>query len=268
MDRLSQRTGSSTLAAIFAVAAIAVAACSSGGGASPSAAAAASPSAAAPAASAAASGGAIEVKAVEDAKLGAYLVGPDGKTLYVFTKDTGGKSVCNGDCAKNWPPLTVEGDAAVKAGEGVTGKFATVKRDDGTTQVTYEGAPIYYWAKDTKPGDVTGQGVGGVWFVAAVAGGPGGADASGAPSAAAGGGTPAKIIDFGFEPASINIKVGESVTWTNTGAAPHTATADDGSFDSKNMANGATFTQAFAKAGTFAYHCAIHPAMKGTVTVQ
>ena len=162
----------------------------------------------------------------------------------------------------------------VKAGEGATGKFATVKRDDGTTQVTYEGAPIYYWAKDTKPGDVTGQGVGGVWFVAAAAGGPGGADASGAPasgapaSAAAGGGTPAKIIDFGFEPASINVKVGESVTWTNTGAAPHTATADDGSFDSKNLASGATFTQAFAKAGTFAYHCAIHPAMKGTVTVQ
>jgi len=90
-------------------------------------------------------------------------------------------------------------------------------------------------------------------------------------SAGVGGGRrrdPGHIIDFGFEPASINVKVGESVTWTNTGAAPHTATADDGSFDSKNMANGATFTQAFAKAGTFAYHCAIHPAMKGTVTVQ
>ena len=95
----------------------------------------------------------------------------------------------------------------VTAGDGVTGTFGTVKRDDGTTQVTYAGAPIYYFAKDTKAGDVTGQGVGGVWFVAAVAGGPGGATASGAPasggaSAAAGGGTPAKIIDFGFDPAN------------------------------------------------------------------
>ena len=133
--------------------------------------------------------------------------------------------------------------------------------------MTYEGAPIYYFAKDTKAGDVTGQNVGGVWFVAAVSGGPGGA--SGAPaSAGAGGGTPAKIIDFGFDPASITVKVGESVTWTNTGAAPHTVTADDNSFDSKSLAGGATFTQTFAKAGTFAYHCAIHPGMKGTVTVS
>ena len=73
----------------------------------------------------------------------------------------------------------------VNAGDGVTGTFGTVKRDDGTTQVTYAGAPIYYFAKDTKAGDVTGQGVGGVWFVAAVAGGPGGATASGAPASGA-----------------------------------------------------------------------------------
>jgi predicted lipoprotein with Yx(FWY)xxD motif len=262
--RLSGRTRSSTtLAAIVAGAAIIVAACSSSGGASPSAAAAAS------AASAAAStaGEEYEVKKATDAKLGDYLVGEDGKTLYVFTKDTGGKSVCNDQCATNWPPFTLETGETVKAGDGVTGTFASVKRDDGKMQVTYDGAPIYYFAKDTKAGDLAGQGVGGVWFVAAVAGGPGGA--SGAPaSAAAGGGTPAKIIDFGFDPASIAVKVGESVTWTNTGAAPHTVTADDNSFDSKSLAGGATFKQTFAKAGTFAYHCAIHPAMKGTVTVS
>ena len=105
MDRLSQRTRSSTtLAAIVAVTAIVVAACSSSGGASPSVAAPASA-----AASAAASPGEVyEVKSVQDAKLGAYLAGEDGKTLYVFTKDTGGKSVCNGDCAKSWPPFTLE----------------------------------------------------------------------------------------------------------------------------------------------------------------
>ena len=128
--------------------------------------------------------------------------------------------------------------------------------------MTYAGAPIYYFAKDTKAGDVTGQGVGGVWFVAAVAGGPGGATASGAPAPARllrRRWTPAKIIDFGFDPASVSVKVGGSVTWTNTGATAHTVTADDGSFDSKSLASGATFSQTFAKAGTFAYHCAIHP---------
>jgi predicted lipoprotein with Yx(FWY)xxD motif len=266
VDRLSQRTRSSTtLAAIVAATAIIVAACSSSGGASPSAAAAAS---AVASAAASAAGEVYEVKAVQDAKLGSYLVGEDGKTLYVFTKDTGGKSVCNDKCAQSWPPFTLDAGEATKAGDGVTGTLATVKRDDGTTQVTYDGAPIYYFAKDTKAGDVTGQNVGGVWFVAAVAGGPGGASAAPAASAAAGGGTPAKIIDFGFDPASLSVKVGESVTWTNTGATAHTVTADDGSFDSKSMAAGATFSQTFAKAGTFAYHCAIHPGMKGTVTVS
>ena len=86
------------------------------------------------AAASAAPAGGLEVKAVQDPKLGAYLVGQDGKTLYVFTKDTGGKSVCNGDCAKNWPPFTLDADETVKAGEGVTGTFATVKRDDGKTR--------------------------------------------------------------------------------------------------------------------------------------
>ena len=100
-----------TLAGLVAVAAIVVAACSSGGGASASARQPRPRQPASAAASAAASTGGLEVKAVQDPKLGAYLAGPDGKTLYVFTKDAAGKSVCNGDCAKNWPPLTVDANA-------------------------------------------------------------------------------------------------------------------------------------------------------------
>ena len=162
----------------------------------------------------------------------------------------------------------------VKAGDGVTGTFATVKRDDGTTQVTYAGAPIYYFAKDTKAGDVTGQGVGGVWFVAAVAGGPGGADGLRCAGLR-------RRVRCGRrwntgEDHRLRLRPGNASTSRSVAAsrgrirAPtaHTVTADDGSFDSKSLASNATFSQTFAKAGTFAYHCAIHPGMKGTVTVQ
>ena len=107
-----------------------------------------------------------EVK-VATATVGKFLTGEDGMTLYIFKKDTTpGKSACNGDCATKWPPFVIEADDTLKADDGVTGKLATIKRDDGTDQVTYNGAPLYYFAADTKAGDTTGQGVGGVWFIA------------------------------------------------------------------------------------------------------
>jgi plastocyanin len=75
------------------------------------------------------------------------------------------------------------------------------------------------------------------------------------------------IVDFAFDPAAVEIPVGATVTWTNTGAAPHTATASDGTFDSGQLAPGATFSHTFTAAGTFPYVCQIHPQMTGTVTV-
>jgi plastocyanin len=75
------------------------------------------------------------------------------------------------------------------------------------------------------------------------------------------------IVDFAFQPGSLEVPVGSSVTWTNNGAAPHTATADDGSFNSGNLAPGASFSQTFNAAGTIAYHCEIHPNMVGSITV-
>ena len=75
------------------------------------------------------------------------------------------------------------------------------------------------------------------------------------------------IAGFAFAPASITVKVGTTVTWTNEDAAPHTVTAVDGSFKSGSLAKGATFSQTFAKAGTYQYGCDFHSAMKGTVTV-
>ena len=90
---------------------------------------------------------------------------------------------------------------------------------------------------------------------------PAGSAAAAAPGAVT-------IADFAFAPDTITVAAGTTVTWTNNGAAGHTVTADDGSFDSKTIASGATFSQAFAKAGTYAYHCSIHSSMTAKVVVQ
>ena len=89
------------------------------------------------------------------------LVGANGMTLYTFDRDVAGsgKSVCNGPCATNWPPLTAEGAAP-------SGDDRVVTRDDGGMQLAYKGKPLYYWIKDTKPGDKTGEGVNQVWRAA------------------------------------------------------------------------------------------------------
>jgi len=90
------------------------------------------------------------------------LVGPNGMTLYTFDKDEAGsgKSVCNGPCAVNWPPLMAS------ASDQASGDFSIITRDDGAKQWAVKGKPVYYWIKDTKPGDKTGDGVNKVWQVA------------------------------------------------------------------------------------------------------
>jgi predicted lipoprotein with Yx(FWY)xxD motif len=96
--------------------------------------------------------------------LGSFLVDEKGMTLYLFTKDTPNTSVCYDKCATAWPPLLTTGDPV--AGEGVDAtKLGTTTRTDGSVQVTYNGWPLYYYEKDKAAGDVTGQDVGGVWYV-------------------------------------------------------------------------------------------------------
>lgn len=105
--------------------------------------------------------------AVAETDLGEILVDGDGMTLYLFTEDPPDESVCVDDCLAAWPPLLVDGEPQL--GDGVDPDLvATITReDDGSTQITYDGAPLYTWASDTEPGDVTGQDVQGVWFVVA-----------------------------------------------------------------------------------------------------
>ena len=105
---------------------------------------------------------AATVKTASDAKLGTILVAANGKTLYIFDKDTANTSNCSGTCIAKWPALTATG---TPTGDGVKGKLATITRADGGTQVTLDGKPLYFYAADTKAGDTNGDGVGGIWHV-------------------------------------------------------------------------------------------------------
>jgi predicted lipoprotein with Yx(FWY)xxD motif len=111
------------------------------------------------------------VRAAHNAKYGSLLVSAAGKTLYHYTPDKHGAVKCTAACAKFWPPLVVPRDTKPKAGAGVSAaKLSTVKRPDGTTQVTYAGFPLYRYSGDSKAGDVKGQGFEGVWHAVTSAG--------------------------------------------------------------------------------------------------
>ncbi len=105
------------------------------------------------------------VTVTQNATLGGIFTDSNGMTLYVFARDSAGVSNCNGGCATVWPALQPPaGDLVLP--DGVAGTLATITRQDGTQQVTYNGMPLYYYSGDTNPGDTNGQGIGGVWMAA------------------------------------------------------------------------------------------------------
>jgi predicted lipoprotein with Yx(FWY)xxD motif len=170
---LIKRTGATTrwLAAAMLLAAVGTG-CSSSSDNTPSPSGStpgygASPPSSAPAsAGASVSAGAATVS-VADSKLGKILVGAGGRTVYLFEADTSSTSTCSGSCAAAWPPLDTTGTPV--AGQGAqAGLVGTSKRADGTTMVTYNGHPLYYYVGDSKAGDTTGQELdqfGAEWYV-------------------------------------------------------------------------------------------------------
>ena len=109
-------------------------------------------------------GDAATVAVTEGDTLGEFLVNAEGMTLYLFTNDSENTSNCYDGCAASWPPLLTNGEP--EAGDGVDATLlGTTERTDGTTQVTYNGLPLYFFASDQSAGDTTGQEVGGAWYV-------------------------------------------------------------------------------------------------------
>jgi predicted lipoprotein with Yx(FWY)xxD motif len=111
---------------------------------------------------------------VKSSRYGRILFDGAGRVFYAFARDHAGQSNCSGACAKAWPPVLTKGAPRVLAGidKALVG---TIKRADGTLQVSFAGHPLYYFVKDTKPGQITCQNVsnfGGLWLVVAASGKP------------------------------------------------------------------------------------------------
>jgi predicted lipoprotein with Yx(FWY)xxD motif len=142
-----------------ALAAVALAACSNGGGGDQQ------PS---QQSSGAASGPTV---AISQGSLGKMLVDAQGRTLYMFLSDSGSLSTCYGSCASTWPALLASGSPS--AGTGLAAAMlGTSKRTDGSTQVTFDGHPLYTYSGDQAAGDTNGEGIADVWFVVSPEGTP------------------------------------------------------------------------------------------------
>ncbi len=148
--------------AVGLLALIALAGC----GSSSSTTASESTAAATTSTSASSGGGAGTVDVADNPKLGQVLVDSQGNTVYMFEKDESDESYCNGSCAKAWPPVTTKGQP--QAGSGVSAsKLTTLKRDDGSTQVVFDGHPLYTYVKDEDTEDAYGNGLdqfGAEWY--------------------------------------------------------------------------------------------------------
>jgi predicted lipoprotein with Yx(FWY)xxD motif len=107
---------------------------------------------------------------IADSTAGQIVVDGKGMSVYYYTKDVkdSGTSACTGGCLDAWPPVLATADTP--AVDGVTGTVGTIATPDGKKQLTVNGMPVYYYAKDLAAGDITGQGVGGVWYLVAPSG--------------------------------------------------------------------------------------------------
>ena len=118
-------------------------------------------------------GSGVVVTAKHASKLGSILaVGSKKQTVYMFEGDKGSSSSCSGACVSVWPPVTTTGEATA-AGVAKSADLGTITRSDGTTQVTYKGHPLYFFARDKDSEDAYGEGIKGFgadWYVLAPSG--------------------------------------------------------------------------------------------------
>jgi predicted lipoprotein with Yx(FWY)xxD motif len=169
-------------AAAVPVIALVAAGCGGGSGNGDSAAASAPPKTV--------SGQTATIGTASEGNLGTILVDSQGRTLYLFEKDSGTKSACFGACASAWPPLRDGGKATVGSGLNAA-LVGTSSRSDGMPQVTYNGHPLYLFSGDQKPGDTAGEGstaFGGTWLALNSSGDQATAQASSSSSSSGGGG--------------------------------------------------------------------------------
>jgi predicted lipoprotein with Yx(FWY)xxD motif len=148
------------------------------------------------------------------------MVTANGRTLYVFSSDKKNRSTCTGGCAKFWPPLLlVSGTTAPTTMPGISGVFSVAPLAGGAKQLAYQGAPLYTFANDKQAGDMKGQGVGGLWWIAAPAGQTSSATGEKAPTAMATAADSATVPATSVPPSSTPVPPASTVLPTSTASA-------------------------------------------------
>ncbi|MBP1993292.1 plastocyanin/azurin family copper-binding protein [Paenibacillus eucommiae] len=210
--------------------------------------------------------------------LGNYFTDDYGRTLYYFDKDTKQKSVCEGTCLENWPAYTATGNMTPST--VTSSDLGSITRSDGSKQTTYKGYPLYYFVKDSKPGNLNGQNVNQVWFVidpAKFTGTTGNTEATGttgSPGTTETTGSQAKtyqidIKEFSFGTEPLTVEAGSKVIFTNYDDMKHNAVAVDGSFATPLLGKGESYTITLDKVGTYDYFCEPHKQfMTGKIIVK
>lgn len=192
--------------------------------------------------------------------LGNYLTDDAGKTLYYFDKDMSGMSSCEGTCLANWPAYLAAG-SAVPTGVNAA-DWGTITRSDGSKQSAYKGYPLYYFVKDAKHGDTTGQDVGHVWFVV----NPATFNGTTAPAPKT---YNIDIMQYSFGMEPLTVEAGSHIVFTNHDDVQHSAVAVDGSFKSPLLAKDETYTVTLTKPGVYDYYCEPHKKfMTGQIIVK
>lgn len=208
-------------------------------------------------------GSGVSLRVNDHPEHGRILVDGEGLTLYRFTRDGDEESSCYDDCAAAWPPLTVEGE--VDAPDEIQANVTTFEREDGSTQVAYDGMPLYYYAEDSEPGDTNGQGAGDVWFVVEVG--------SGESSGGSGDGeaqlATVVIRNNSFQPGELQVEPGRIVAWVNQDDHAHTVTNDSGNWEKDTRVEGdsGATSYTFDEEGVYEVTCTIHSGMSMTVRV-
>jgi len=200
-----------------------------------------------------------------DAREGAYLTDGKGMALYLFTKDGADRESCQGQCLANWPLFHSE--SLLIPSSLNKADFGVFTRADGSKQLTYKGWPLYYWSKDAKPGDVTGQHVGKVWYLINPETFTGD---NPVPPAYAAKEYRIEMRNYAFDVPELTVEAGAKVIFTNLDAdVQHNAIAEDGSFKTPLLKTGESASVTFDKPGTYAYYCGPHKEhMKGIIIVK
>lgn len=215
------------------------------------------------------------IEVAQHGELGEYLVDTYGRSLYMFTRDEGEESACYDQCAQNWPPVMGRPAPSAK----VTAPIGTTTRTDGNLQASAAGMPLYYFAGDSHPGQINGQGFRDVWYILAPDGTVIGRTVDQGEAAAgtltragveSAGTVEVAIRGFTFQPEELTVQAGTTVVWTNADAVTHTVTSAGSprTLDSPLLNRSGRFSFTFTEPGRYDYFCTVHPGMKGTVLVQ